>query len=149
MLPRMYEFARDCLSLAERCRVTECVCMLPRKHDYSRLRVSGFAQRSLELYSFRVMLWRRFPFQFSQGEKNEVLCSSSSNYASPGVLLAEVKLGRASLPSIYCVRRRRRFAISWKHGRTREHFKESGTLANTRKQSGRLPHTQTHSNTPL
>ena len=120
------------------------VSMLPRKHDYCRLRVSGFAQRSFELYSLRVMLRRSIRLQFSRAEKNKVLCSSSSDYASPGVLSAEGKLIRASLPSIYCVRSRRRFAVSCKHARTRQHCKHSGTLENTCKQSATLPHTRTH-----
>lgn len=120
------------------------VSVLPRKHDYSRLRVSGFAQSSFELYSLRVMLRRSFRLQFSRAEKKQVLCSSSSDYASAGVLSAEGKLARASLPSIYCVRSRRRFAISCKHGRTRQHCKHSGTLETTCKQSATLPHTRTH-----
>ena len=149
MLPRVYESAGDCLSLAVCSRAAECVSMLPRMHDYSRLRVSGFARRSLELYAFRAMLRRSFRFRFSRAEKNQVLCSSSSDYASSGVLSAEVELGRASLQSIYCVRWRRRFALSCKHGRNRKHFKQCGTLENNRKQSKTLSHTRTHSNTPL
>lgn len=161
VLPSVTEHAQVYLNVAACVRVCRrlpefdrmlpscSVSMLPRKHDYCRLRVSGFAQRSFELYSLRVMLRRSFRLQFSRAEKNQVLCTSSSDYASRGVLSAEGKLTRASLPSIYCVRRRRRFAIAYKHGRTRQHFKQSGTLENTGKQSGTLPHTRTNSNTPL
>lgn len=128
-----------CLNVAE----LHSVSMLPRKHDYSRLRVSGFAQSSFALYSLCVMLRRSFRLQFSRAEKNQVLCSSLRDYASPGVLSAQGKLACASLPSIYCVRRRRRYAVSCKHARTRQHCKQSGTLESTGKQWGTLPHTRT------